>query len=419
MNKQFSLLFSPQNRLQTITVLIMTLYNIQSWIPRFKIVVDSSMALLTFYAFFCITKHFNKEKGLVVSAYRVVLMFMLLNVAYYIYARYDHHNSFIIAILGGRRIKDTLVCLIPFFIAYEIGDRGTLKPVFFLACMVPAYILSFWGVEIQQTDVFGVRVQNNVIYGILALFPYFILVKHIIGKILGFLLISFMVLYAAKRGAVLAIPGIFILFFLDLLINAKKTFSHFLIVAGLLFAIIWLSFHDVADFVRNDALIQRRVKATLNESSGRHYSYYYNLWRTASPKEQIIGLGYIATAQYSPDGEYAHNDFLEVLVDFGLIGVAAFVTLYFSLYLLCTNRLLLKDERLMLFSCLWIFFIKGLTAGGFFGDSWLLFFGFGYFVGKIHSRSLENDPENSAPETQTPATLPQQEIPANTCCELD
>ena len=412
MNKKLSLLFSPQNRLQTFTILIMALYNIQSWIPRFKTVVDSSMALLTLYAFYCIAKHFNREKGLVVSAYRVVLLFMVLNIAYYIYARYNHHNSFIIAILGGRRIKDTLVCLIPFFIAYEIGDKSVLNPVFFLICMVPAYMLSFWGVETLQTDIFGVRVQNNIIYGILALFPYFILVKHIIGKILGFLLISFMVIYAAKRGAVLAIPGIIILFFLDLIINAKKTFSHYLIVMVTLTAIIWLSFHNVADFVQNDDLIQRRVKATLNEKSSRHYDYYYNLWRTADLEEQAIGLGYIATAQYSPDGEYAHNDLLEVLVDFGLVGVAVFAVLYLSLYMLCTNRFLLKDERLMLFSCLWIFFIKGLTAGGFFGDSWLLFFGFGYYVGKIHSRSLEKEQEIIAPET--PPALPQQEIPANT-----
>ena len=291
-------------------------------------------------------------------------------------------------------------------------------------------MLSFWGVEMLQTDLFGVRIQNNIIYGVLSLFPYFILIKHFIGKILGFLLICFMVLYAAKRGAVLAVPGIFILFFLDLFINVRKTFIHYFLIIGLLALILWLAFNNVADFVKNDDLIQRRTRATLNESTGRHYSYYYNLWRTARGEEQIIGLGFIATAQYSPEGEYAHNDFLEVLVDYGLIGVATFLILYLSLFRLCTNRFLLKDERVMLFSCLWLFFVKGLTAGGFFGDSWLLFFGFGYFAGKIHARSLENDPEFSASngkhentiekiDAETSSALQQQEISADTCCESD
>lgn len=194
----------------------------------------------------------------------------------------------------------------------------------FIFMSITYIILTLFYNEITRTSE-GI---NSVYYPLL-LFPLIISSNKKLVKFLLWALIIIVTLVSLKRTAILAL---FLMIFASMSVeyylkNKKVSLKPILLSIVLILLIIYVS------NLFNFNFFERFNNITNDEGSGRIdiYSKVIFALQQNSFIEWLIGHGFEGVTIHSGIGTSAHNDFLEVLYDFGLIG--------FSLYLLLIGTL--------------------------------------------------------------------------------
>ena len=136
-----------------------------------------------------------------------------------------------------------------------------------------------------------------------------------------------------KRGAILIGGTLILVFFyknISLSSGYKKLLSIILIIACITIASIYIS-----SFIDSSNYFQQRITDTLEGNlSGRDAlfkSLWYYLKHEASLVQLLVGGGASYTIKVA--GNYAHNDWLELAVNNGLLGVVLYIYFFVSLFL--------------------------------------------------------------------------------------
>ena len=174
---------------------------------------------------------------------------------------------------------------------------------------------------------------DNVIFYSLMLIPWISLIHNIRLKWLIIVLLSLCVLLSLKRSStIIMVCCVAIIYYSDFLHNKKLRVST--IFTGVLIALL---FAGVLYFVSDKTaiVIQRFESIEDDGGSGRDeiYDDVYRRYISSTPDRQIIGHGFDAVRK---DSSFfvplsAHNDFLEVMYDFGIIGLLFYVLIHLSL----------------------------------------------------------------------------------------
>lgn len=146
---------------------------------------------------------------------------------------------------------------------------------------------------------------------------------------------TMMVIACFKRGAILCA------FFIDIIVifesfRGSSTKNKIVAILAFLTAFfLMMSFVDTLS--SNNDYFSRRVEATLDgDSSGRDY-IYMSLWdfytNSADVFNSFFGYGAWATRHYL--GYEAHQDWLELLIDYGLLGLVLYSYYWYSFYKAC------------------------------------------------------------------------------------
>ncbi|KXB33525.1 O-antigen polymerase [Bacteroidales bacterium KA00251] len=234
-------------------------------------------------------------------------------------------------------------------------------------------------------EIYEGNYTNNSSYTIALLLPFFFLLKRRANY--WFLIIPscFLVLISQKRGAILS-SSIFLLSYLYLTVrnSSKKTRFFSLIAVAFLFFLVYsgLSF-----------FLHRFVDAS---SSGRSemYPFYLSRWMDGSFLRLLFGNGLYATMDLLFNGNslYAHSDFVEVIYDFGILGLSIYTSMIIAiLHFGFRQRKILQETSLCLFFVMAIFIIKSAISGVYLDiEANLLFISLGILMGRSSSflRSL-------------------------------
>lgn len=99
------------------------------------------------------------------------------------------------------------------------------------------------------------------------------------------------------------------------------------------------------------------------DSSGRDtiYSNLFNAWLNSDIIHLLFGHGFGSTI-YISGGSWAHNDWLELLTNFGLLGVSIYLTLFATATKLAFSEKLYIDKRILLLTILTIWFFTTLVS---------------------------------------------------------
>ena len=196
----------------------------------------------------------------------------------------------------------------------------------------------------------------------LMLLPLLFFIKKPVIKWLLLLICLFFLIIGAKRGNILAafIPLVIILrqSLKDSKRSAIKIILTIVLIAGTGFlAYYWTS--------SNEYLLYRIEQTNEGDSSGRDiiYETTWNLWYySESVFSQLFGFGYDSVV--NKINVAAHSDWLEILVDYGLVGVL----LYLVVYLRFVRQIrFTKDPELkvVIISAVSILFIKSFYSMSF------------------------------------------------------
>ena len=175
----------------------------------------------------------------------------------------------------------------------------------------------------------------------------------------------------AKRGNILAAAFPIIVYVYSILKDSKKSIGQFLCILILITGVIAGS---VQVFLADEFLIGRFIDMQEGNSSGRNYLYAnaWNLWVNSNDLiHYIFGYGFQGTLHNM--GKMAHNDWLEILVDYGLLGGIFYLAIFVSFALIYV-RMKRQKAKTILLVAISIWFLKTLYSMGFMEETLALLF---------------------------------------------
>lgn len=291
---------------------------------------------------------------------------------------------------GVGSIRTLVGSLLPVFPVYFFTVNGYLNAksirvwtcifIIVITCQFFAYEEAKLLSSIYNTD----GLTNNVAYYFVAIIPLTLLFAN--RKVLMYALLLYMmcfVIYGMKRGAILI--GTVIFLYIVYLDFKKSSINQRFLILLLFSAIIFMMFHYIIDLASSSDYFQYRLEQTLEgESSGRD-SYYTLFWNSFINETSIIkilfGGGTYTTVRIN--GNLAHNDWFEILLNQGIMGIMVFIV-YWSSWLRYIRKFK-KTEYFSVLMCFWAIFIVKTLFSMSITDT--LIYGMlpvGYCLGRIH-----------------------------------
>ena len=318
-----------------IILILFLVYNLQGVFYESGGIISQSLILLViliaFISFIKVILSHPNDK--VVTIW---MIFILLNIFYYL-GSLNWNRS-----LDVNHLKGILSGMLPFFVFYESGKKGkdliTSFKLFFIVALIVTIVTYFrnktqFMIE-YQTD----NVVNNMAYSFIPLVPFVFLFK---GKVIlqysFVLLIATFVILGSKRGAIVSCIFSMICFmyytYKDL--SGKSIYNKIILIL-LSFSAIYIVY---SVFLGNSFILQRFERVAEEQISHRDVIYrtIWNYWLNASSVFNLLfGFGFVASVEIT--GKYlAHNDWLEVLSNMGLMGVIIYASLIYQSYKLKNN----------------------------------------------------------------------------------
>ena len=298
---------------------------------------------------------------------KAVLVFVGVNLIYFF-------ASYLWLTPSTTQIGNTLYALLAFITFAFFGKKGILTSKFVTTVAVLltlAAIPAFYNAQrIALSKLLGGRedITTNMSVLFLMLLPLVFLVRNRLVALGIFCVCLFFLVQGTKRGNIVAAVIPSMLYVWVLFKENRKSFFKILFLVGIIIGVaIW-----VKDLVLGNDYLLRRVEDTLEgDSSGRDviYAALWNMWSESNTLlKYIFGYGYDGTITYSYMHVRAHNDWLEIVVNFGVVGVVCYISVFVALL-----RMYLKHSkglmRYVLLSIMSIWFLKTLYSMGFTDES--------------------------------------------------
>lgn len=264
--------------------------------------------------------------------------------AYYILS----HKAHIVYPLSGFRIatynyiKGIYLSLLPIYPFYYFSKKGYLTQSSLqhwgMVFLISVTLLYF---KTQQEALQALmekgskseEITNNAGYLFLSCIPLLILYRRKpLLQFLGLGYIMMFIVLGMKRGAIGIGCIISIYFILQAISNSKGRIKVTIIILSILICIGAISFFLYQ--MNNSAYMMQRIQDTMDgNSSGREglYSFFWTYYsKKASILQLIFGRGANGTLEIYYN--YAHNDWLELAVNQGCIGIFSYLIYWFYFY---------------------------------------------------------------------------------------
>lgn len=170
------------------------------------------------------------------------------------------------------------------------------------------------------------EVTNNTGYKFLALLPLVVFLKK--RPLLQFAFLAIVVVYilqGMKRGAIV-VAAISLFFLLPDMFRSVKGRQKF-VVTMLTLGILVGGFYYITNIMMSSEYFMVRIDQTLNGDASNREDMYPMYFRHFTERydvfSKIFGSGADSTLRYM--GDFAHNDWLELLLDEGILGIIIYV----------------------------------------------------------------------------------------------
>ena len=271
--------------------------------------------------------------------------------------------------------------VMPFFAFYSLSRRGEINlliiKTFFVLSFIIAIIVFFHTIfTLEHDEMYMEELTINASYRFVYLLPYVGLFK----KNWGFLFLApalILAILSAKRGAILCVAVNFIIYTIYSIRQSKEPLKLAILITVLFAALSYA----VLYIYRITPYLQFRLENTLAGSTSGRDIILSKLWHYYLENTGVVAflLGYGFCATVNIAGIYAHNDWMEFLIDTGLVGFASLVV--FTVFLFGILRRNAPDNltRILLVASI---FIPTLFSMMFFNeDASSAFILLGYVIG--------------------------------------
>lgn len=289
----------------------------------------------------------------------------LLNLIGYLFSS-DYFNPIYFNLM--KSVSISLLIFYPFYYYAHTGVLRTKQLKWFLILMTPILILK-WNFEQNFLISEGyTTLVNNSTYLFVFFIPYVFLfpkqnVQSIVGTLLLLLLFYFIII-GSKRGAFIngCIGVLFYIYYQFQSIQKKHLLKGFVFAS---IGMLLLSFFSYKFFLGNETLISRLISIQEGSGSGREYIFFniLNKWyKSDNIIHLLFGYGFGSSVFMSGTGNYAHNDWLELLSNFGMLGVIIYLILFYSAFRIIKKEKWELDKKTLLLTIMCIWFVTTLFS---------------------------------------------------------
>ncbi len=241
-------------------------------------------------------------------------------------------------------LKAIYISLLPVYVMYYCTKRGELSAstirVITCVLLISVTLTYFREQEelLRRAIERGSRQEeftNNTGYQFLALFPllFFFQRRPIVQYVLMAYIFVFIIL-GLKRGAIV-IGAVCLLWFLYRMLQSTQTGRRRWLVVLLTVIVLCVGGKYLLDFYETSEYFQRRVEDTIMGNSSGRDTLYARLWDYYRQETTIgqffFGNGAMSTVRLV--GNYAHNDWLELLICQGLLGAGIYALYFMTLFM--------------------------------------------------------------------------------------
>ena len=242
-------------------------------------------------------------------------------------------------------LKNIYLSFFPIFSFYYFGSQGLINEswirkisLLLLALAVFQYTYSYQFFVIN--DEYGrTEMTNNYGYSFVALFPLICFwKKKPLMQLIYMTIVLIYIVMSIKRGAIL-IGAICSLYFLISILRNSKKLEKVIIVVGL-GVLLYVGLPILSNFIANSERFQQRILQTLEgDSSNRDVLYsraLNHIFNETNLFEFLFGTG--ADSSIQVISNYAHNDWLEIGINQGFVGVIFYMLYFISFFKLWQNK---------------------------------------------------------------------------------
>ena len=239
-------------------------------------------------------------------------------------------------------IKSIYLSILPIYAFYYFSLKGYLTAerlrwwavVFSISCVLSYYLYMQQAMEeLLERGSSAEEITNNAGYLFLSLIPVWVLFrKKPLLQYAGLAFCMAFILMGMKRGAIL-IGGVVVLYLIwQIIKNARGKQRVIVILLTAVLAVAGVYF--VIDMMTSsDYFLQRLEDTKEGNSSGRHslYSFFWTYFtEKADAIQYLFGRGANGTLEIYEN--YAHNDWLEIAVNQGLLGIIVYAVYWKKFY---------------------------------------------------------------------------------------
>lgn len=215
-------------------------------------------------------------------------------------------------------------------------DYNTINDTsrFFLILIIPITVLLLMSNVLRGSMGYKVsQLGNNMIFYLLTLLPWLLASKRQSIRLLSVLFVLAMSVFCLKRSAMMSsiICTLIVIYVEFIKGNANKVGA---VCLSILFVFSAFGLMYYTNRINDGAAVERVENLEDDEGSGRleRYRDVLKLLRDEDNKGKIVfGHGYRTVEEKLGESSSAHNDFLEVLYDYGIIGLLLFALFHLSL----------------------------------------------------------------------------------------
>lgn len=246
-----------------------------------------------------------------------------------------------------------LESILPVYAFYYFGKKGWIDDTWFknllflFILFVVYYYIDKRSITMALQDDTE-EITNNASYMVLSLFPAFAFYKK---RPLYFytliLLASLLIISGGKRGAIV-LGALCLAYSLIKVSQGIKNWQKIIVFASFA-VVVYITWKYTGEMLQNnDRFNDRMMELAEGSVSNREdlYPIYFSFFLDSSASQFIFGHGAVATCRYL--GLMAHNDWLEMLINMGLIGFFSLLAYWISVFVLwIKNYSCIKEEVVM------------------------------------------------------------------------
>lgn len=308
---------------------------------------------------------FYKKKLIHISRIFIVFMVYCWLVTTFYGPIYKNTTSFHAALILS---ITTILPLFMYIYMYKTVGKISRSFIFVVVSIGVGYLLVYYLLSYKEMMIYSAlndEVRSSSSYIFLFLLPFLFDTYKKWLKILFIVIVLTIIVSSLKRGGIVAsVLGLMSYFIVDLIIKNKK--SGLKVIGAIIgVSIVFFVVILIIEYNTGSNIFDRFLDIKDDGGSGRIdvYKTTYVMISQSDFFQYIFGHGYNMVLANSPMNLSAHNDFLEIWYDYGLIALLLYICLYIKAFSTLRQMIRRRSKNAPLFALSFIVFtINSLIA---------------------------------------------------------